>query len=328
MTGQHVKEVAPPAHDSGRDTSGVGAAGPPVAVRFSAVVRRFGKVTAVDGLDLELPPGRPVALLGRNGAGKSTTLSLLLGLDRPDAGAVRVFGRAPGRAVRDGLVGAMLQDAGGVSRVTVREVVAMAAAAAPRPMAAGAAMELAGVAELGARRVDRLSGGQQQRVRFALAVVGDPRLLVLDEPTAALDAAARRSFWESLRAFADRGRTVLFSTHYIEEADDNADRIVVIDRGRIVADGSGAHIKRSVGGRLVSLDLDGTDPQRWTELPGVLSVTVHGDRLRLRTADSDATVRALAAAGAVRGLEVSPARLEDAFLDLTSAKTGPEGETR
>ena len=271
MTGQHVKEVAPTAHDSGRDTSGVGAAGPPVAVRFSAVVRRFGKVTAVDGLDLELPPGRPVALLGRNGAGKSTALSLLLGLDRPDSGAVRVFGRAPGRAMRDGLVGAMLQDAGGVSRVTVREVVSMAAAAAPRPMAAGAAMELAGVAELGARRVDRLSGGQQQRVRFALAVVGDPRLLVLDEPTAALDAAARRSFWESLRAFADRGRTVLFSTHYIEEADDNADRIVVIDRGRIVADGSGAHIKRSVGVRLVSLDLDGTDPHRWAELPGVLA---------------------------------------------------------
>ncbi|MGW4973525.1 ATP-binding cassette domain-containing protein, partial [Streptomyces albidoflavus] len=111
----------------------MGAAGPPGAVRFGAVVRRFGKVTAVDGLDLELPPGRPVALLGRNGAGKSTTLSLLLGLDRPDAGEVRVFGRAPGRAVRDGLVGAMLQDAGGVSRVTVREVVAMAAAAAPRP---------------------------------------------------------------------------------------------------------------------------------------------------------------------------------------------------
>ncbi|MFB6599476.1 MULTISPECIES: ABC transporter ATP-binding protein [Streptomyces] len=328
MTGIRVGERARRAGVSGTGPPPTEAAGTVAAVRCGGVVRRFGKVTAVDGLDLELVPGGPVALLGRNGAGKSTTLSLLLGLDRPDSGEVRVFGRAPGRAVREGLVGAMLQNTGAVSRVTVREVVSVAATAAPRPIAVGEAMELAGIAELGPRRVDRLSGGQQQRVRFALAVVGDPWLLVLDEPTATLDAAARRAFWASLRAFADRGRTVLFSTHYIEEADENAERIVVIDRGQVVADGSGAHIKRSVGGRLVSLDLTDTAPHHWARFPGVLSVSTRGGRLLLRSEDSDATVRALAAAGAVHGLEVAPARLEEAFLDLTEAESAPAEEGR
>ena len=166
--------------------------------------------------------------------------------------------------------------------------------------------------------MDRLSGGQTQRVRFAVALAGDPALLVLDEPTAALDVEARHAFWEAMRAYARRGHTVLFSTHYLEEADAHADRVLVLDRGRIVADGTGEELRRSAGGNLVSFDLAGRDPADLALLPGVRSVEVSGDRARLRTDDSDATVVALARLNAIRALEVAPASLDDAFLNLTS----------
>jgi ABC-2 type transport system ATP-binding protein len=288
------------------------------AVRFTAVHKRFGAVEAVAGVDLEIARGETLALLGRNGAGKSTTISLLLGLDEPDAGGVELFCGPPARAVRAGMVGAMLQEGHPIPRVTVRELVAFVAAAYPRPMDADEALELAGITELARRRVDRLSGGQAQRLRFALAVAGNPSLVVLDEPTAALDVEARHVFWEAMRGYARRGHTVVFSTHYLEEADDFADRIVVMDRGRIVADGSGERIREAVGGALVSFDLRGRGTEGLRALPGVTAVEVHGDRARLRSADSDATVLALAAAGRVCRLEVAPASLEDAFLSLTA----------
>jgi ABC-2 type transport system ATP-binding protein len=212
----------------------------------------------------------------------------------------------------------MLQEGRAVPRVTVRELVAFVAGRYPAPMPVAQALELAGIAELAGRRVDRLSGGQTQRVRFAVALAGDPSLIVLDEPTAALDVEARHAFWDSMRAYARRGHTVLFSTHHLEEADAHADRILVIDRGRIVADGSGDLLKRSVGGNLVSFDLAGRGTQGLSLLPGVRSVEVRGDRARLRTDDSDATVVALAELGAIRGLEVVPASLDDAFLALTA----------
>jgi ABC-2 type transport system ATP-binding protein len=207
------------------------------AVSFTGAVKTYGAVRAVDGIHLDIASGEPVALLGRNGAGKSTTLSLLLGLLEPDAGTVKLFGGEPERSVRAGRVGAMLQEARPVPRVTVGELVGFVASRYPAPMPVARALELAGIADLAPRRVDRLSGGQVQRVRFAVALAGDPALLVLDEPTAALDVEARHAFWDSMRAYARRGHTVLFSTHYLEEADAYADRIVVIDRGRIVADG-------------------------------------------------------------------------------------------
>ncbi|MEV6795569.1 ABC transporter ATP-binding protein [Streptomyces sp. NPDC051320] len=285
---------------------------------FAGAVKTFGTIRAVDGADLEINRGETVALLGRNGAGKSTTISLLLGLDAPDAGRVRLFGRAPEEAVRAGLVGAMLQEGRPIPRVTVRELVAFVASTYPDPLPVDEALDMAGLGEHGARRVDKLSGGQAQRVRFAVALAGNPELIVLDEPTAALDVEARRAFWDSMRAYARRGNTVLFSTHYLEEADDNADRIVVIDRGRIVADGSSELIKRSGGGSLVSFDLAGRSTEGLSLLPGVSSVEIRGDRASLRTDDSDATVIALAELNAIRGLAVAPATLEDAFLTLTS----------
>lgn len=286
---------------------------------FTQAVKTFGPVRAVDGVDLEIRRGETVALLGRNGAGKSTTLSLLLGLDTPDEGTVRLFGQEPERAVAAGRVGAMLQESRQVPRVTVRELVSFVAQTYPEPMPVERALELAGIAALAGRRVDRLSGGQAQRVRFAVALVGAPALLVLDEPTAALDVEARQAFWASMRSYARRGHSVLFSTHYLEEADAHADRILVIDRGRIVADGTGDELRRAAGGSLVSFDLAARGTDGLTTLPGVLSLEVRGDRARLRTEDSDATVLALASLGAVRGLEVAPASLDDAFLALTSA---------
>lgn len=299
------------------------------AVSFRGAVKAYGPLRAVDGVDLGIARGETVALLGRNGAGKSTAISLLLGLLRPDAGTVELFGAGPERSVRAGRVGAMLQEGRAVPRVTVGELVSFVASRYPSPLPVARALELAGITGLARRRVDRLSGGQTQRVRFAVALAGNPSLLVLDEPTAALDVEARHAFWESMRAYARRGHTVLFSTHYLEEADAHADRIVVIDRGRIVADGTGEELRRSAGGNLVSFDLAGRAPDGLDLLPGVRSVQMRGDRARLRTDDSDATVIALAALGAIRGLEVAPASLDDAFLALTSrgTETGTGTET-
>lgn len=289
---------------------------------FTAAVKTFGRaghtVRAVDGIDLTIGRGETVALLGRNGAGKSTAISLLLGLDDPDSGTVSLLGRTPDRAVRAGLAGAMLQDGRPIPRVTVGELIRFVAALYPRPLPVAEALALAGVSEYANRRVDKLSGGQIQRVRFAVALAGDPELVVLDEPTSALDVEARRAFWVSIQAFAERGTTVLFSTHHLEEADGNADRIVVLHQGRIVADGSGEVIKRSAGGGLVSIDLAGHPVAGLESLPGVVGVEVREDRALLRTDDSDATVVALARIGAVRGLQASRATLEDAFLSLTA----------
>ncbi|MFD0150859.1 ABC transporter ATP-binding protein [Streptomyces sp. NPDC055721] len=295
------------------------------AISFEAASKAYGTVRALDGLHLTVPPGETVALLGRNGAGKSTAISLLLGLDAPDGGRVRLLGGAPDRAVAAGRVGAMLQEGRPVPRVTVRELLAFVARTYPAPMPVAEALTLAGLTALADRRVDRLSGGQVQRVRFAVALVGNPELIVLDEPTAALDVEARQEFWDAMRGYARRGNTVLFSTHYLEEADTHADRIVVLDSGRLLADGTGEELKRAAGGSLVAFDLAG-GPTEWLgTLPGVASVEIRGDRARLRTDDSDATVRALAARDAIRSLEVAPVSLNDAFLALTHKTRKPSG---
>ncbi|WP_326639565.1 ABC transporter ATP-binding protein [Streptosporangium sp. NBC_01755] len=287
------------------------------AVSLKNVTKRFGAVRAVDDLSLDIPAGQTVALLGPNGAGKSTGIGLLLGLLAPDSGTVRVFGGAPEAAIRGGRLAAMPQEGGLVSRTTVGELLGFVSGTYRAPLPLREVLAVAGLEELAGRRVERLSGGQAQRLRFALALAGDPELILLDEPTAALDVRARREFWESMRAFAARGRTVLFSTHYLEEADEYADRVVVIDRGRIVADGTSREIKRLVSLTTVSVTAPAEDVALLERLPGVTSVEIRGNRAHLRTRDADATVLALAEAGAVRDLEVAPAALEDAFIALT-----------
>jgi ABC-2 type transport system ATP-binding protein len=293
-------------------------------IRTRALRKSFGPVRAVDGVDLDIVAGETVALLGPNGAGKSTTIDILLGLTRPDAGRVSVFGRDPQAAAQAGMVGAMLQSGGLLSEVSVGELVGLAASLYPRPMPVGEALERAGVAALARRRTNGLSGGEKQRVRFALALVPDPDLLVLDEPTVAMDVTTRRAFWASMRDLTASGRTILFATHYLEEADQFAGRVVLMAHGRVVADGPASAVKAIVGGRTIRATLPAatsTSELRATlaGLPGVSAVDITGDTVTLRSTDSDAALRALLAGWpAARDIEVAGADLEDAFVALTT----------
>ncbi|WP_329413302.1 ABC transporter ATP-binding protein [Streptomyces sp. NBC_00704] len=292
------------------------------AVGFDQVSKSFGNVRAVDGLTLSLRPGETVALLGPNGAGKSTTLDLLLGLKQPDSGSVRVFGVTAREAIVAGRVGAMLQSGGLMDEVTVAELVGLACALHPKPYKASEVMARAGIAQIAARKVNKLSGGQAQRVRFALATAGDSDLIVLDEPTTGMDVTARQAFWATMREQADQGRTVLFATHYLEEADAIADRVLVLHRGRLLADGTAAEIKAKAGARRVSFDLEGViDEPALRELPFLTALDVSGTTVRIQSADADATVHALYGLGVYpRNLEVAGLGLEQAFVAITAAE--------
>ena len=289
------------------------------AVSLTGLRKHYGEVRAVDGVDLVIAPGEVVALLGPNGAGKSTTVDLLLGLSTPDAGEVSVFGQAPREAVRAGAIGAMLQSGALLEDATVAESVALIAALHRRPMPAAEAMERAGVADLANRRCTKLSGGQKQRVRFALALVSDPDLLVLDEPTVAMDVETRRQFWQSMRTFTDTGRTVLFATHYLEEAEEFADRVVLMRAGRVVADGSVAEVRAAASGRTLRAVAPGMSQPALAALPGVRVAQLRADRVELHCDDSDRALRALlAAAPHAHDIEITAVGLEDAFLALTA----------
>jgi ABC-2 type transport system ATP-binding protein len=285
---------------------------------LAGIEKSFGSVRALDGLTLSVEPGEVVALLGPNGAGKTTALSILLGLLSADRGTSALFGERPEVAVSQGRVGAMLQDGGLMAGVRIGELLAMLRSLYPAPRSVERAVALAQLDGLERRRVDRLSGGQTQRLRVAAALVGNPNLLVLDEPTAAMDVEARRSFWDAMRDEADGGRTIVFSTHYLEEADAFADRVVVIGAGRVLADGTPAAIKSTIGLRVVRCSVPDPDERRLAALAGVTEVVVHRQRVELRSLDSDATLRALLdACPSAHDIEVGGAGLEDAFLALT-----------
>ncbi|MGW3247689.1 ABC transporter ATP-binding protein [Streptomyces sp. NPDC001070] len=291
------------------------------ATVFTHVSKSFGQVRAVDDLSLTLHPGETVALLGPNGAGKSTTLDLLLGLRTPDTGSVEVFGTTPRRAIAEGRVGAMLQSGGLMEDVTVREIVRLACDLHPRAHPVGEVLAAAGLDSIADRKVNKLSGGQEQRVRFALATAGASDLLILDEPTTGMDVSARQAFWEAMRGQVKQGRTVLFATHYLEEADAVADRVLVLQGGRLLADGTAAEIKARAGVRRIVFDLDGpVDEPALRSLPHVTDLEVTGRTVRIRSTDADATVHALYAAGLYpRHLEVAGLGLEQAFLAITES---------
>ncbi|MFG2728545.1 ABC transporter ATP-binding protein [Streptomyces canus] len=299
-------------------------------VAFDQVSKAYGEVRAVDGLTLTLRPGETVALLGPNGAGKSTSLDLLLGLKQPDSGSVRLFGTTPREAIVAGRVGAMLQSGGLMDEVTVAELVRLACALHPKPYKANDVLARAGIAQIADRKVNKLSGGQAQRVRFALATAGDSDLIVLDEPTTGMDVTTRQAFWATMREQADQGRTVLFATHYLEEADAIADRVLVLHRGRLLADGTAAEIKAKAGARRIAFDLEGTiDEAPLRGLPFLSSVTVSksgsaagsGQTIRIQSTDADATVHALYGLGVYpRNLEVAGLGLEQAFVAITAAE--------
>ncbi len=276
-------------------------------------------VPAVRGIDVSIAPRETVAILGPNGAGKSTTIDMVLGLARPDAGTVSVFGRDPASVVRAGQVGAMLQTGGLLRDLSVRELVTMMASLFPRPLDVDEVLELTGIAGIAAQPTQKLSGGQTQRVRFAIAIVPDPELLVLDEPTVGMDVEGRHAFWTTMRDYAARGRTVLFATHYLEEADAYADRIVLMARGSIVADGAPTEIKAMVGSRTIRATLPHASAVELERLPGVTRAELRGESVILVCSDSDRAVRALLERfPAARNLEITGAGLEEAFLQLTS----------
>ena len=277
-----------------------------------------GPVRAVQAIDLDIAPGETVALLGPNGAGKSTTIDMLLGLTKPDAGSVSIFGLDAGGAVAAGRIGAMLQVGGVIQFLTVRELLEMMAALYPNPLPVDETIRLAGIGDITQRRTNKLSGGQTQRVRAAVALISNPDLLVLDEPTVALDVEARRDFWATMREFAKRGKTILFATHYLEEADAYADRIILMARGRIVADGPATEIKATVGQRTIRATLPGAEVTALQALPGVVGVELLGEAVVLTCTDSDAALRALIGSfPQARDFEVTGAGIEAAFLALT-----------
>ncbi|PJN42784.1 sulfate ABC transporter ATP-binding protein [Streptomyces sp. CB02959] len=299
-------------------------------VSFQGVSKSYGAVRAVADLHLELHPGETVALLGPNGAGKSSTLDLLLGLRTPDTGSVSLFGTTPQRAIQLGRVGAMLQSGGLMEGVKVRELVQLARDLHPQGYPVDQILASAGITDIADRVVGKLSGGQEQRVRFALATAGANDLIVLDEPTTGMDVSSRQTFWGAMRRQAQEGRTVLFATHYLEEADEIADRVIVLHRGRVLADGTSAEIKARAGARRITFDLDElADRGALEALPHLTSLTVSNSgsaggtarTVRIQSQDADATVHALYGLGLYpRNLEVSGLGLEQAFIAITTAE--------
>src|SRR6516165_4757040 len=299
--------------------------GPPV-VTFENVSKQYGSLRAVDGLSLELRAGQTVALLGPNGAGKSTSLDMLLALRKPTSGRIRMFGSDPYHAVQAGRVGAMLQSGGLMPEVTVRELVTLVTGLQPHPVPVATTLRRAGIEAIADQRVDRLSGGQTQRVRFALAIVGECDLIVLDEPTTAMDVETRRLFWGSMKEEVAAGKTLLFATRYLEEADQAADRILVINRGRLLADGTPAEIKARAGAKRISFRLDKVDEPFLLGLPGLVNLEVRHDVVQIQSSDSDATLYAILDAGYRPGeIEVTSLGLEQAFLAITAEDDATNG---
>jgi len=293
-------------------------------IALQGLVKSFdapdGPVQAVRAVDLSIGRGETVALLGRNGAGKSTTLDMLLGLTEPDTGAVSIFGAGPHEAIAAGEVGAMLQTGGLIRDLTVRELLEMMASLYARPLDVRELLVLTGLLGLADKRTQTLSGGQAQRVRLALALVSDPELLVLDEPTVGLDVEARREFWATMRALATKGKTVVFATHYLEEADAYADRVVLMADGQVVADGSTTEIKAMVGVHTIRATLPQVGTDALGALPGVTRAERHGDTVILTCSDSDVAIRALLQAyDEAQDIEISGGGLEQAFVKLTAA---------
>jgi ABC-2 type transport system ATP-binding protein len=299
---------------------------PGPAITFDSVTKRYGPILALDQVSFTIAPGEMVALLGPNGAGKSTTVDVLLGLRQPDRGTARVLGQVPQRATGSGRVGAMLQSGSLPDRALAGEVVELARQLYRSRHSLAGLLELAGLTELAHRRTDRLSGGQARRVQLAVALAGDPEVLFLDEPTTGLDVQSRRLFWDGVRRAAASGTTVLFATHYLDEADSNASRILVLAGGHLVADGGPATIKAQLPGQIIRATMQPAQINDLRALPGVLTATVDGTEVELRTSDPDRTLDAIYHGGArVRNLRIDGASLEDALIHLTtpSAATAP-----
>lgn len=293
----------------------------PAAVCLRGVRKRFGSVEAVKGLDLSIRSGEIVAFLGPNGAGKTSTIDIILGLSEPTSGQVEVYGMTPHRAIAKGLVSAVMQTGGLLGDFTVAETVRFVGSLFADSRPVGEVLDRAGIAGIGDRKVGKCSGGEQQRLRFALALLPDPELVILDEPTQGMDVEGRREFWAAIREDAQKGRTVLFATHYLEEADAYADRVVLIRKGEIVADGTSAQIKSMASGRTVRATLPGADEATLRGIPAAERIEVRGDTVLVHSADTDKVARHLLTTTGAHDLEITARGLEEAFLALTGEGT-------
>ncbi len=294
------------------------------AIRLHDVRKTFGDVHAVQGIDLEVQQGEIVAFLGPNGAGKTTTIDMILGLTRPDQGEVETFDMTPRSAVARGLVAAVMQTGGLLKDLSVQETVLLTASLFVQTRDVRECLERAGIAAIRDQQVMKCSGGEQQRLRFAMALVSDPALLVLDEPTTGMDVTGRRDFWSSIRSDAARGRTVLFATHYLEEADQYADRIILVRHGKVVADGTGSEIRALASGRTLRATITDPDRRALLAIEGVETLDIQGHIVTISAHDSDAVARSLLTTTDARDLEITSRGLEEAFMALTSDN---EGET-
>jgi len=295
-----------------------------VVASLEGISKSYGDVRALNGVNFRVRAGEVVALLGPNGAGKTTAVKLFLGLLQPNAGKVRVLGGDPTNPENRMRTGAMLQVGRVPETLRVREHIDLFSSYYQNPMPAAAVLAAAGLEKLADRKFGELSGGQRQRVLFALAICGDPDLLFLDEPTVGLDVEARRMLWEQIRQLVDRGKTVLLTTHYLREADALADRVAVINKGEIIAEGSPSQIKAQTAGKrircITSLTMDAL-----RQIPGVTEVKEDREAVELHAPEAEPVLRELLARDAnLAGLEVTAAGLEEAFLALTqdSSKNG------
>lgn len=279
---------------------------------------RSGNVTAVDNLDLTIDKGEIVALLGPNGAGKTTLIDMLLGLSTPTRGVLTIDGASPKAAIQSGSIGAVLQTGGLLKDLTVQQTLDMLASLYPTRLNMNQVLADADLTELAHRKVGKCSGGQQQRIRFAIATMHDPNILILDEPTTGMDVTARRTFWERMDKLAETGKTIIFATHYLEEAQNFAQRIVLMNNGKIIADGTSEEIRDLTGGRHVSFLAD--KPITFSEYP-MLSVETSEEngayRHRTTVANADEFARVLLTKYTVRDLEIVKPSLDESFVQLT-----------
>ncbi|MGZ4445023.1 MAG: ABC transporter ATP-binding protein [Nocardioidaceae bacterium] len=301
------------------------------AIHLDGVTKSFGQVQAVRDIDLTIRPGEIVAFLGPNGAGKTTTIDMILGLSKPTSGTAQTFGLEPAKAIARGLVSAVMQTGGLLKDLTVRETVEYTQCLFVHTRTVDEVLERAGIADVADQRVVKCSGGQQQRLWFAMALLSDPELLLLDEPTTGMDVEGRRSFWKAIRQDAEQGRTVLFATHYLEEADNYADRIVLMSHGRIVADGTAAEVKALASGRTIRATLPNASDRSTLEhlhaIPGVEAVEVRGNSVLVHSKNTDEAARYLLTQTDAHDLEITARGLEDAFVELT-ADPANEGDVR
>jgi ABC-2 type transport system ATP-binding protein len=300
------------------DGSRPGGGTAPLVIDLTDVHKHFGPVQAVKGISLNIAAGEVVAFLGPNGAGKTSTIDMILGLSRPTAGQVSVFGMQPRQAIARGLVSAVMQAGGLLKDLTVEETARYTASLFTHTRPVQEVLNRAGISAIADRMVGKCSGGEQQRLRFAMALLSDPELLILDEPTTGMDVEGRRSFWAAIRQDTAEGRTVLFATHYLEEADAYAGRIILVRKGEIVADGTSSQIKALAAGRTVRASLAGADEAALRSIPGADEIEIRGETVLIHSSDSDAVARYLLTSTAARDLEITTRGLEDAFIALTS----------